>query len=392
MAADTPVAGICKQYAEAREKFGAGRMPKGAAGAWLSRLVEAAEANPDDPWTPQAYMHAATLAQAQGEDAALRERLYRAWADHPLTTNTDRVRALLAASDCALRRTDTVQVFHDLNRITREIEAGTPREREANRRILEMIPMRKAQALEALRLRRLPAPELPPPDTGKSESDLWREVLEQYRRGQAQSLQLQEPHLLYALSTALEAEGRTEEAASLIREIRDHPQTSWPKSMAARIEAQKLDPEMGELYIELPEEAEATLPRDEGWRDLTLEISTWYRIHGDKETWAGRVEALWNSDDPEDRAYVRRNRETYATYLWMLGDYYLFSAEPTDPGTAVAYYERLLAECPDYPQLDDVRQHAELAWEQIAAAQNPGGGEVDDDRRANEREGADDGD
>ncbi len=321
-----------------------------------------------------------------------KERLYRAWADHPRTTNTDRDRALLAASDCALWRADTVQVFHALNRITREIEVGTLPKREANRRIFEMNPMRKAQALEALRHRRLPAPGLPPPDTGKSESDLWREVLEQYRRGRAQSLELGEPSLLHTLSEALEAEGRNDEAASLIREIRDHPQPSWPKSMAARIEARKLDPEMGELYIELLEEAEATLPRDEGWRELSLGIATWYHMHGDQETWASRMEALWNSDDPEDRAWVRRDRKTYATYLKALGDCYLFLAEPTDPGTPIAYYARFLAECPGFPRLDEVRQHAERAWERIAAAQNPSGGELEDDRRAHEREGAGDGD
>lgn len=374
---DTPVGRLCDEYDQARTAYG-GTLPRDAAREWRLRLVEAAEANPDDRCAPTAYMRAAKLAESLNEDLATQEELFRACAEHPLASTSDRVLTLVAASFCAEARGDTVQVFNDLNVIARQIEAATDEEREVNRRAYELIPLRKAQALQDRRIRKLPPPpELPPPDTGKSESDLYREALEWHREGRAQSLELEEPGLLYSLARALAAEGRNEEAAAAIREAADHPQSVWPRSMAAKIEAETLYPQHDRAYVEYLEAAEAALPRDERWRELSATIAVWHLFHGEKAKWVARMEPLVNSADPEDQAWIRRNPVNYAGILDDLADYYVrgesrelfVPTEPVDLEKACEYYERLLNECADVVDRDDVLRMIDDVHRRMALAQ-----------------------
>lgn len=346
-----PVAELLWEYARAVNDAG-GRLPEAAANEWLSRLRSLAQQFPDEPEAPEALFEAARLAERVQRDQSA--ELYRAAGRHPLATPLRRVTAMFCASASAEYERDIVQAFEALNDVSLaldELEASGADCRVDRLTVLK----RKAAILQHCRLLRVPVPPLPAPDAGKRESDFARE-LAALNGGESPQDQWWN---LWLLAEALAAEQRSEDAASIFRQLRNHPGNPWNPAGTAVAEAERLDPQHGDQYIAILESAERDLPRGAGWRRLNYAIAEWHLHRGDRSEWLARIEPLIDSADPKDRAWARQNANFYGGLLFETAGVYA-GREFHDPDRAHALYSRLVSELPDHPAAGAARELLEL--------------------------------
>lgn len=318
------------------------KMPEPEGKALFERLWSLAHEHPDDPASPHALAHAGELAEWFVPERAI--EAYLAAARHPLAGPDRRRHALFRASDITLHRLgDIVTSFQLLNEALLaidEMEKATGADCAHERFLVAKF---KAAGIQHCRLLKIPVPALPPPDTGKSESDLMLEVLA-FDSHLSPELQFQNR---LSLANSLAAEGRDEEALAAYQELCHHPGHQAPSSNLLRMAAWRIDPEQGNRYVAILESAEREMPRDAGWRDLNYSIAQWHRDRGDPGEWLARVEPLLDSDDPEDFAWVHQNEQFYGNLLDGTAMAYM-RPQVADLDKAYALYARLVNELPNH--------------------------------------------
>ncbi len=317
-------------------------LPEAEGKALFERLWSLAHEHPDDPASPHALAHAGELAEWFVPERAL--EAYLAAARHPLAEPDRRLHALFRASDITLHRLrDIVTSFQLLDEALLaidEMEKATGADCPHQRFLVAEF---KAAGIQYCRLLKIPVPALPPPDTGKSESDLMREVLA-FDSHLSPELQFQNR---LSLANSLAADGRDEEALAAYQELCRHPGHQGAPTNLLRMAAWRIDPEQGNRYIAILESAEREMPRDAGWRDLNYSIAQWHRHRGDPGEWLARIEPLLDSDDPEDFAWVHQNEQFYGSLLDDTASAYM-RPQVADLDKAYALYARLVNELPNH--------------------------------------------
>ena len=333
---------------------------------WRGTLLDAADADPNSPWAAEAFFQAAKISGVLGEREK-RMRYLEAGVTHPRVEPTAKMLALEELAGLEGSTADGIgRAFEHLNEACEIVKGLPPELRQQWEFKRTYVVFRKALMLDLLAAKGVIHPELSGPDAGRTASDYTQMLLDMpEERLEAAGLSTHRSKWLLYQARQFLREGKREQAAQNYHEVLQDPERTQPRTYIAYLEATaRYEPDSLELAKAL-EHIEQSLPPDKWSGTLWFMTSHAYWVAGAPERYISRVRPLLDSEDPADQAFLSEHPHGHADLLYQIAESYE-QLDPPDLSQALAFYERLLAEYPDYFAAESVWQQVDALRERLA--------------------------